>query len=73
MKSVVITSKEPMKVEMAKNWLTIIEDENAIDKFHVEEKQTNVIWSFSNECDANFVARVFMNDKTFGFEYVKRG
>ena len=66
----VITSKEPEKVLRAESWLTVSEDENKIDKWYREEKETKIEWFFQQKSDESYVSRVFMN--SIGFEYVQQ-
>ena len=70
MSATIITSKEPMKVSRAEGILTVMEDENKIDKWRKEETQSNVKWMFQQDSDADYAARLFMNH--IGFEYVQK-
>ncbi len=70
MSATIITGKEPMKVSRAEGILTVMEDENEIDKWYKTEKQTTVVWNFTEQSDADRVAKLFMNH--IGFEYVQR-
>ena len=70
MSATIITGKEPMKVSRAEGILTVMEDENKIDKWHKEETQSNVKWKFQQDSDADYAARLFMNH--IGFEYVQK-
>jgi len=70
MSATIITDKEPMKVSRAEGILTVMEDENKIDKWHKEEKETKVEWMFQQSNDADYAARLFMNP--IGFEYVQK-
>ena len=70
MSATIITGKEPMKVSRAEGILTVMEDENKIDKWHKTEKQTTVVWNFMEQSDADRAAKLFMNH--IGFEYVQR-
>ena len=47
-----------------------MEDENKIDKWRKEEKETKVEWMFQQSNDADYAARLFMNH--IGFEYVQK-
>ena len=70
MSTTIITGKEPMKVSRAEGILTVMEDENKIDKWRKEEKETKVEWMFQQSNDADYAARLFMNH--IGFEYVQK-
>lgn len=70
MSATIITGNEPAKVLRAESILTVMEDENKIDKWYKTEKQTTVVWSFMEQSDADRAAKLFMN--TIGFEYVQR-
>lgn len=65
----VITSKQIVPFEVAKDTLTMLEDINRIDKFHIRERGNYVLWDFHDENDAAWFARWAMNNN---FEYVQR-
>ena len=65
----VITSKQIVPFEVAKDTLTMLEDINRIDKFHIRERGNYVLWDFFEENDAIWFARWAMNNN---FEYVQR-
>ena len=70
MSATIITGNEPAKVARADSVLTVMEDENKIDKWYKTEKQTTVVWSFMEQSDTDRAAKLFMN--RIGFEYVQR-
>ena len=70
MSATIITGKEPEKVSRAESMLTVMEDACTIDKFYKTEKQTTVEWRFQQSGDADYAARIFMNN--IGFEYVQK-
>lgn len=65
----VITDKGLVPFEVAKDTLSMLEDINIIDKFHIRERANYVLWDFHEENDAAWFARWAMNN---GFEYVQR-
>lgn len=67
--NVVITSKELVPLDMARNYFAILEDENRIGKVHPIIKADVVIWNFESESDAIFCSKKLME---LGFEFVKR-
>ena len=42
----VITSKDLVPFEVAKDTLTMLEDINRIDKYHIRERGNYVLWDF---------------------------
>lgn len=70
MKTAIITNNDPAKVASAESALNRMEDMNMIDKWRKKTKILNVVWSFTTEEDARYIASYFMN--RIGFDRVQR-
>lgn len=65
----IITSKDPIPFENAKNLFAIYQDEKRVSEHHVTEKKDIYEWNFKTESDEIFAANRMMN---IGFEFVRR-